>query len=79
MADAIPAQKAPYPVAVEAGKTYFWCACGRSKTQPFCDGSHKDTGLSPMQYRAEKTGQVFFCGCKATANKPLCDGSHNRL
>ncbi len=79
MADAIPAQKAPYAVAVEAGKVYFWCACGRSKTQPFCDGSHKDTGITPMQYRAEKTGQAFFCGCKATANKPLCDGSHNRL
>ena len=79
MADAIPAQKGPYAVAVEAGKVYFWCACGRSKTQPFCDGSHKDTGFSPVQYRAEKTGQAFFCGCKTTANKPLCDGSHNRL
>ncbi len=79
MADAIPAQKAPYPVAVEAGKVYFWCACGRSRTQPFCDGSHKDTGLSPQQYRAEKSGQVYFCGCKTSAKKPLCDGSHNRL
>jgi CDGSH-type Zn-finger protein len=79
MADAIPAQKAPYPVVVEAGKVYFWCTCGRSKTQPFCDGSHKGTGLSPQQYRAEKSGQVFFCGCKASGNKPLCDGSHNRL
>lgn len=79
MADAIPAQKAPYGVAVEAGKVYFWCACGRSKTQPFCDGSHRDTGITPIQYRAEKTGQVFFCGCKASGTKPLCDGSHNRL
>lgn len=79
MADAIPAQKAPYGVAVESGKVYFWFACGRSKTQPFCDGSHKDTGITPVQYRAEKTGQVFFCGCKASGTKPLCDGSHNRL
>lgn len=79
MADAIPAQKAPYGVSVEAGKVYFWCACGRSKAQPFCDGSHRDTGITPVQYHAEKTGQVFFCGCKASGTKPLCDGSHNRL
>lgn len=73
------AQKAPYPVEVEAGKTYFWCACGRSSRQPFCDGSHKDTGLSPEKFTAEKDGKVFFCGCKQTANSPRCDGSHNKL
>lgn len=75
----IPAQKAPYPVDVEAGKTYFWCACGRSSRQPFCDGSHKGTGLAPVRHEAATDGRVFFCGCKATANQPLCDGSHNRL
>lgn len=80
MADApIIAQKAPYPVEVEEGKSYFWCTCGRSDNQPFCDGSHKDTGLSPMKYTAEKTGKVFFCGCKATEKTPMCDGSHARL
>jgi CDGSH-type Zn-finger protein len=80
MADAaIPAQKAPYPVEVEEGKTYFWCTCGRSAKQPFCDGSHKVTDLAPMKYTAEKTGKVFFCGCKATAKQPLCDGSHSKL
>ena len=79
MTGAIPAQKAPYPVAVEAGKVYFWCACGRSKKQPFCDGSHKVTGITPVQYQADKTGEVYFCGCKGTATKPLCDGTHNRL
>lgn len=79
MSAAIPAQKAPYPVTVEAGKTYFWCACGRSQKQPFCDGSHKGTGIEPMKHTAEKSGQAYFCGCKATGNKPLCDGSHNRL
>mgnify|MGYP006292764987 FL=1 len=73
------AQKSPYPVEVEAGKTYFWCACGRSATQPFCDGSHKGTGLAPTKHTAEKDGKLFFCGCKATAKAPLCDGSHNRL
>lgn len=73
------AQKAPYPVEVEAGKTYFWCACGRSAKQPFCDGSHKDTGLSPVKWQASEAKRVFFCGCKSTANRPLCDGSHTKL
>ena len=73
------AQKAPFRVEVEAGRTYFWCACGRSATQPFCDGSHKGTGLAPMKWTAESAGPAFFCGCKATAGAPLCDGSHGRL
>jgi CDGSH-type Zn-finger protein len=75
----IPAQKSPYGVSVEAGKRYFWCACGRSQGQPFCDGSHKGTGLNPLMYTAEKSGQVWFCGCKATAKQPFCDGTHNKL
>ncbi len=80
MTDApIIAKKGPYPTEVEEGKTYFWCACGRSKNQPFCDGSHKDTGISPVKYVAEKTGKVGFCGCKQTKNQPRCDGSHNAL
>ena len=73
------AQKAPYPVEVSAGKTYFWCACGLSSRQPFCDGSHKETGLEPLKYNAEKDGKVFFCGCKASGKVPLCDGSHSAL
>jgi CDGSH-type Zn-finger protein len=73
------AQKAPYRIDVEAGKTYYWCACGRSKTQPFCDGSHKDTGLAPLKYEAATAGPVFFCGCKHSAASPLCDGSHKKL
>ena len=79
MTTPIIAQKAPYPVDVDEGKTYFWCTCGRSARQPFCDGSHKDTGLAPLKYTAEKTGKVFFCGCKHTGNRPLCDGSHSKL
>jgi len=75
----VPAQKAPYPVEVEAGKSYFWCACGRSANQPFCDGSHKGTGLAPVKYKPEADGRAFFCGCKATGNSPLCDGSHKGL
>jgi CDGSH-type Zn-finger protein len=73
------AQKAPYSVAVEAGKKYFWCACGQSAKQPFCDGSHKDTGFTPVPYEADRAKTLFFCGCKHTAGVPLCDGSHNKL
>lgn len=73
------AQKEPYAVEVEEGKSYFWCACGRSKSQPFCDGSHKGTAFSPVKYTAEASKKVFFCGCKHTANQPLCDGTHNKL
>jgi len=76
---AIPAQKAPYKVAVKAGKTYYWCACGRSAKQPFCDGSHKTTGLSPLPFTADRDRDCYFCGCKASAKKPLCDGTHSRI
>ncbi len=80
MSDApIIAQKAPFPIEVEAGKSYFWCACGRSANQPFCDGSHKGTGLSPVKYTAEETKRAFFCGCKHSAKAPLCDGAHKAL
>lgn len=79
MTSAIPAQKAPYGITVEAGRQYFWCACGRSKSQPFCDGSHKGTGLTPIAYTGERNAEVWFCGCKASATRPFCDGTHNRL
>ena len=79
MADPVIAQKAPFPVEVEAGKTYWWCSCGQSSKQPFCDGSHKDTGFSPKPYKAEAAGTVYFCGCKFTHNAPLCDGTHSTL
>lgn len=72
-------QKAPYPVEVTAGKSYFWCSCGKSANQPFCDGSHKDTDMSPIKFTAEENKKVFFCGCKATGKTPVCDGSHSKL
>lgn len=75
----IPAQFEPYPTPVEAGKSYAWCACGRSKKQPFCDGSHQGTGIEPVIYKAEKTETVYFCGCKATNSPPMCDGTHATL
>ena len=73
------AQKSPYAVEVEAGTTYHWCACGRSKAQPFCDGSHQGTGLSPVAHTAEKTGKAYFCGCKHSKTGALCDGTHQSL
>lgn len=76
---AVIAKKGPYVTDVEEGKTYYWCACGKSKNQPFCDGSHNGTSFSPLAYKAEKTGKVYFCGCKHSKKPPLCDGSHNKL
>jgi len=69
----------PYLVEVEAGKTYFWCSCGRSQNQPFCDGSHASTGKTPKPFKAERTEAINLCGCKQTMNPPFCDGSHNVL
>ena len=73
------AQKQPYSLTLEAGKTYAWCACGRSDNQPFCDGSHKVTDIKPKLFRAHDTKQVFLCGCKQTSNPPYCDGTHKKL
>lgn len=73
------AQKAPYATPVEAGKSYFWCACGQSKNQPFCDGSHKGSAFTPVKFEANETKSVYFCGCKQSAKAPMCDGSHKTL
>lgn len=73
------AQKSPCPVDVEAGKTYYWCSCGNSANQPFCDGAHKGSEFAPTAYKAEKSGTVYFCGCKHSSKGALCDGSHSKL
>ena len=72
-------QKAPYPVEVQAGKTYWWCSCGLSKKQPFCDGSHAGSGFQPVKFVADQAKKMFFCGCKASKNQPFCDGGHKNL
>ena len=79
MDEAVIAQKEPYVVELEEGKTYAWCRCGKSAKQPFCDGSHKTTSLQPLMFKAEKSGKAFLCGCKHTNNEPHCDGSHKTL
>ena len=73
------ARRKPYLVEVKEGKTYFWCACGLSKKQPFCDGSHKTTDFTPLKWVADESGEKLFCACKHTKGQPLCDGSHNQL
>lgn len=79
MAEPVIAQREPLRVDVEEGETYWWCACGRSRTQPFCDGSHEGTGIEPVSFQAPRSRTLYFCGCKATKRAPLCDGSHNGL
>lgn len=79
MSEPVIAQKSPIAVAVESGKSYWWCSCGKSASQPFCDGSHKGTDFVPVEYKAEKSGTVYFCGCKHSGNGVLCDGSHSSL
>jgi CDGSH-type Zn-finger protein len=69
----------PIPVKVEEGKSYWWCACGLSKTQPFCDGSHKTTKFVPVEFEPTASAGVWFCACKRSSRKPMCDGSHQKL
>jgi CDGSH-type Zn-finger protein/mannose-6-phosphate isomerase-like protein (cupin superfamily) len=64
---------------IKAGKKYLWCSCGRSKTQPFCDGSHAGSGHQPLLFKAERDEDVIFCGCKHTGTGPFCDGTHSNL
>ncbi len=72
-------QKSPYPIEVEAGKSYYWCSCGQSANQPFCDGTHKGSDFTPVKFEATESKTVYFCGCKHNASPPLCDGSHAKL
>lgn len=73
------AQKSPYAVDVVKGEVYYWCSCGKSKNQPFCDGSHQGSEFTPKKFVATESKTVHFCGCKHSKNGALCDGSHRGL
>lgn len=78
MSEPVIAKKGPYAMELAAGE-YWWCACGRSRNQPFCDGSHQGTGFEPMSFVLEEAQKVWLCGCKHSADKPFCDGAHKRF
>ena len=79
MSTPVIAQPKPFLVTLEAGRTYFWCACGRSASQPFCDGSHAGTGITPRKLVAPRTEEALLCGCKRSCGAPFCDGAHSNL
>ena len=79
MTEPVVAAKVPAKVTLEAGKDYWWCSCGHSAHQPFCDGSHKGTGLQPVKFEVTEKKTIWWCQCKHSANPPLCDGSHKSL
>ncbi len=79
MTEPVIAKKSPYAVELEAGQTVYWCACGQSGTQPFCDGSHQGTEHTPVPFTAERSGAHYLCGCKQTREQPMCDGTHTEL
>jgi CDGSH-type Zn-finger protein len=70
--------KNPVALNLEPG-VYFWCACGKSNNQPFCDGSHRETEIFPVQFKIDVKKEVYLCQCKQSKNKPFCDGTHRNL
>ena len=72
-------KKAPFKISVEKEKKYYWCACGLSKNQPFCDGAHKGTEFKSVLFEADESKTIYFCGCKQSKNGALCDGFHNKI
>lgn len=79
MSDPIVADTRPEVLELEPGRTYHWCRCGRSKDQPWCDGSHQGTGIEPIEFTVETHKNYALCKCKKTAKSPFCDGTHSSL
>ena len=79
MSDPVRAADKPYATDVEEGKTYYWCSCGKSSTQPLCDGSHQGTEYSPIIENVTEKKTLAWCGCKHSSNGPFCDGTHAKL
>lgn len=78
MEDPVIPQKAPYVIDTKPGK-YYWCACGKSSDQPFCNGAHKTTEFKPIPIEITDEKKVAWCGCKHSGNKPFCDGTHKNI
>lgn len=78
MSEPVCAQNFPIKLDLEPGQ-YWWCSCGRSRKQPFCDGTHKGSEFSPLQFKLEEKKTVWLCACKQTKNAPFCDGAHKQL
>ncbi len=78
MSEPVTPQKTPYDIDLQPG-TYWWCACGKSKNQPFCDGSHEGSAFQPVKLTVTEPAKYWLCGCKHSNNKPLCDGSHKKF
>ncbi|MBT3790122.1 MAG: CDGSH iron-sulfur domain-containing protein [Alphaproteobacteria bacterium] len=79
MTTSVIAQKSPFAVDLEAGKDYYYCSCGLSQNQPFCDGAHKPTSFTPVKFTAEETKTAYLCGCKSNDGTPFCNGAHKEL
>jgi CDGSH-type Zn-finger protein len=69
----------PCPTSLEPNQKYFWCTCGLTQKEPFCDGSHKGSGMKSLCFELDEAKNVYLCGCKKTKNPPYCDGSHNDI